>query len=260
MTAGRSLALWVWPLVLVVAGVLLLLNNYLLLEFDILQLWPLLLVALGLQVLLRGDLEFSRAGHNFGITRGSVQAGQLRANSGELDLRLRALEREGRLIAGQYTARSRPQLTVANEQATLIMQRGRTWPLSLADWDLALAQDLPWNLLLSTYLGEISVDLRGLIIERARLASGIGDLHAIAPDIPCGPLMLRSTFGDIHLTIPEHMEAAVTISPGPFFAARLQSDRWLPDGDHRYITPGYTSAEEPIDVTVSGTFGDLYLA
>jgi hypothetical protein len=255
----RSPGLWLWPIALTIIGVLLLLHNYFLLEFNILQLWPLLLVVLGLQVLLRGDFGISWAGHTFGITRGSVEAGTLRANSGELDLRLGVLEREGRLIAGQYTARSRPQLVADGSRAILTMLRGNTWLLSMADWELGLAGDLPWRLLLSSYLGEIDADLRGLIVDEAIIASGFGNIHVVGPDSPAGPIAVRSTLGDITLNIPEHMAASVTVNGSAFFGVKLLSNRWEETGPNSYQTINYAGADDPLTITVTGTFGDLTL-
>ena len=256
----QSLALWIWPVILIVAGVLLLLQNYLLLDFDVRQLWPLLLVVLGVQVILSGGLSLSRAGQNFGITRGSVEAGTLRLNSGELDLRVQLLQREGRLIAGQYTARSRPQLEAEGNRAVLTMLRSRTWLLSLADWDLGLARDLPWTLLLSSFLGQIDLDLRGLVVDSAQVSTGIGDLRVIGPDSPAGPIILRSTLGDIYLTVPPEMPAAVTVLAGSLFDVRLLDARWQPAGERRYETPDYADAIEPLEFTIHGTTGSLYLS
>ena len=75
----QNLTFWIWPLALVIIGILLLLQNYLLLDFDIWRLWPLLLIVLGLTIILRGDLG-NRAAQNFRISRGSVEAATLRAS------------------------------------------------------------------------------------------------------------------------------------------------------------------------------------
>jgi len=256
----RNLTLWLWAVVLAVMGILLLLHNYLLLTFDVLQLWPLLLVAFGIQILVRGDLGFSWASKNFGITRGSVESGALRADSGELDLRVRVLQREGRLIAGQYTARSRPELEVTGNHTALTLLRGKTWLLSQANWDLGLAGDLPWDLLLSTYLGNIEVDMRGLIIGQAHVATGFGDIRMVVPDNPGGPIHVRSTFGDIYLAVPDNMEAALTVKGSSLFGIHLLNTRWQQYDDRRYATNGYDKAIDPLDLTVSGTFGDLFLS
>lgn len=258
--AFPNLALWFWPILLVVLGILLLLQNYLILEFNVKQFWPLLLVLLGLQVLIRGDLGISWQAHTFGITRGSVESGKLIANSGELDLRLSALEREGRLIAGQYSANSRPELVADGNRAVLTMVRGRTWLLSLADWEIGLATDLPWYLLLSSYLGEIEVDMQGIIVEQAHVSSGFGDIRVVAPDNPAGHIQLRSSFGNIYLTVPHNMEACIKVFAPPLFGVKLfDANRWQTTDEGHYITPGYNNAVEPLEITVRGTFGDLFL-
>src|SRR5258707_293712 len=181
MRPGRSPL--ILPLLLIAIGVVLLLKNFLLVEnLDILQYWPVLLVLAGLQLLVRGDLGITWQSQTFGITRGSVQSASLEASSGELDVKIRALRREGRLIAGQYTGRSRPMLDVHGDHARLNMQRGQTWPFSMADWEIGLAKDLPWQLLISAYLGELDIDLRGLRVEQAHVASGIGDVRIVVSD------------------------------------------------------------------------------
>src|SRR5215468_9092119 len=161
------------PLLLLVVGVVLLLKNFLfLVQFDqlkgvdVTRYWPVLLILLGVQLLIRGDIGLTWQGQSFGITRGSVQTASLEVSSGELDVKLRALRREGRLIAGQYTGRSRPDLVVRGDHARLKMQRGQTWPFSLADWEIGLAKDLPWDLLISAHLGELDIDMRGLQISQ----------------------------------------------------------------------------------------------
>src|SRR5215470_1016699 len=109
------------PLLLIAIGVALLLKNFLLVEnLDLLQYWPVLLVLAGFQLMLRGDIGITWQGQTFGITRGSVESAALEASSGELDVKIRALRREGRLIAGQYSGRSRPNLSVSGDHAELI--------------------------------------------------------------------------------------------------------------------------------------------
>ncbi|NJL93212.1 MAG: hypothetical protein HC915_05525 [Anaerolineae bacterium] len=190
-----------WPLLLVIIGVVILLNNFLIIDAEVVRLWPVLLVGLGLAALWRGDIAPSWQAHTFGITRGSVESGLLEVNSGEIDVNLRRLQRAGRLIAGQYTARSRPRLLVRNNQARILMRRGDTWLFSLADWDVELAPDLPWSLVMSAHLGELKADLRGLNLRQAHIATGVGDIEVICPDQDAGPLYLRSTLGSIQVII-----------------------------------------------------------
>lgn len=256
---------WLWPLVLMVGGVLLLLNSFMLIDVNLKPYWPVLLIVLGIQLIWRGDIAPSWQAHTFGITRGSVQSGSIEIESGELDVQLRALHKPGRLIAGQYTARSRPSLTVRNNHATLRMQRGQTWWLSLADWDAGLARDLPWGILISSTLGRLEIDLRGLIVERAYISSGLGAVSVICPDQASGTILTRSTFGDVRLSIPPDSRAMVTIQAGTLGRTRVDATRF------HQIEPGvYTTHPEeiggdenpPVDlsVVVSTVFGTITVA
>lgn len=255
----QGLLVWLWALILVVAGALILLHNYFLLEFDIRQWWPALLVILGLQVLVRGDLGISWATQPFGITRGSVEAGTLHASSGELDIELGALTQPGRLVAGEYTARSRPQLQTDGKHAILSMERGRTWLLSQADWEIRLARDLPWNLALSSFLGEIRADLRGLALEKASIGTGIADIHVVLPEGTSSAITLRSGLGNITITLPENTEAALDVQASRFFDVQVENERWQPGQPGHYATPGQESAADTCRIIVRGTFGGLTL-
>ena len=253
--------LWLWPPILIVGGVFLLLKNFLLIEFDVAPYWPVLLVALGLQLLIRGDIAPGWQSHTFGITRGSVQSGSIEIESGEVDVQLRNLHKSGRLIAGQYTARSRPGLVVRNNRATLRMQRGQTWWLSLADWDVGLAQDLPWEILVSSYLGRLEVDLRGLQIDRAYVSSGLGSVHVACPDQANGPVYARSTFGDVRLTVPEGSRAVIQISQSPFGRVRVNPTRFEQIEPGVYATTHQAGDSSAPDLTIltSTIFGSVYI-
>jgi hypothetical protein len=257
---------WLWPILLMIGGVILLLKNFLLVDFDVRPYWPILLLALGIQLLVRGDIGPSWQAHTFGITRGSVQSGSIEIESGELDVQLRALRKSGRLIAGQYTARSRPALTVRNNHATLRMQRGQTWWLSLADWDVGLAHDLPWGVLVSSHLGRLEIDLRGLEIDRAYVSSGLGSVNVVCPAQTSGPVVARSTFGDVRLTIPPDSRAVIRVNPGAFGRVRVDATRFALSEPGVYATVSRDGQDdavgEPPDLAVvaSTVFGSIYIS
>jgi len=216
------------PLALVIVGVALLLHNYLLLDaVDILRFWPVLLIAAGAQLLLRGDIGFTWQAQTFGITRGNVQSAALQASSGEIDVKLRALRREGRLIAGQYTARSRPALGVRGTHARLTLQRGQTWLLSLADWEIGLAHDLPY------------------------LASGIGDVRVVVSDAAPLNVLARSTFGNVTLVIPPDVPAVIHIEAGPIARVQIDETRFLLLEPGVYATVGYDRADTSVQATLA---------
>ena len=253
------------PLLLIGTGVALLLRNFLLVEnFDLLQYWPALLVVAGLQLLLRGDIGITWQGQTFGITRGSVQSASLEAASGELDVKIRALRREGRLIAGQYSGRSRPSLSVRGDHAHLTLQRGQTWPFTWADWEIGLAKDLPWDLLISTYLGELDVDLRGLYVEQINAATGIGDVKIVVSDIAAedyhGDVRACSTFGNVTLVVPPNVEAIIRVIAKPMARLQIDESRFLMLEPGVYATLRYEQSAAAINAELTSTFGTVRLA
>ena len=259
---GRSVGgPWTWPLILVVVGVALLLDNFLLLgDFDAFALLPLLLLITGAQVLLRGDLIPSADSRTFGITRGSVESGTLEISSGEIDVEVRALQREGRLIAGQYASQSRPQLQVQDNYAHLIMDRASTPWLSFADWQIGLARDLPWQLLVSTHLGQVELDLSRIIVHDAFVATGVGDIRLVSPPEAFGPLFVRSTLGDIHIITPPGYNTRIIVDRGWMFKTHVDDLRYVTPEPNVFLSTEVVEDVPLVEIHISGTFGDAYLA
>lgn len=250
---------FLWPLMLVIIGCLLLLNNFLLLSLEISDFVPYILVFIGLQLLWRGDIAPSWQADTFGITRGRVEEGLLEINGGEIDVHLQASQRPDRLIHGQYTARSRPSLQVRNNRALLRMQRSNTWLFSLADWDVHLAMNLNWSLLVSTHLGQLDIDMRALQIEHAYLASGMGDIRLICSDCMVGYVYARSALGDVRLAVPEGIPAIIYVKAGPLCRIIRHSRRYLEQPDYAIVTEEYDPEAPAIQITVSSTFGNIHL-
>ncbi len=259
MRATRGLLLW--SLALTALGIVLLLNNFLLLSgFNAGALWPLLLVIIGGVILLRGDFVPSDEARSFGITRGSVESAALEVSAGGIDVQVLALQREGRLIAGQYAANSRPSLDVQDSRANLKMARAATPWLSFADWRVTLARDLPWSLFVTTHLGQANVDLSGLIIQRAVIATGFGDVRLVCPDEALEPLYVRSALGNIHVIVPPGQHVQVRTGHAPMFRVHVDPSRYDQQEDGAYLARDADARRSLIEIDISGTFGDAYLA
>lgn len=251
---------WLWPLLLVIAGVVLLLDNFLLLgDFNALALLPLLLVVAGAQILIRGDLFASEETRSFGITRGSVESGTLEINSGEVDVEISALSREGRLIAGQYAANTRPYLNVEETYAHLKMDRSHTPWASLVDWRVGLARDLPWQVLVSTHLGRVNLDLQDVIAHDIVAATGLGEIRFTAPPESLGQIYLRSTLGNIHITTPAGYQTRILVDRGWFFGVHMDASRYENPEPNVYLSLDFDSDAPLVEIRVSGTFGDTFL-
>lgn len=261
MRSKGSRGVLVGSLALIVIGVVLLLNNFLLISgFNVTTLWPLLLVVGGAIILLRGDLLAGGEGRSFGITRGSVESATIEVSAAEIDVNVRPLEREGRLIAGQYAANARPALSVQGTHTFLKMDRAATSWFSFANWEMSLALDLPWQLLITTSLGQVDLDLAGLIIQNGVISTGIGDIRLTCPQEAFEPLYLKSAAGNISVLTPPDTAARITVQTGVFFHVHADSDRYELVEPGIYRSRGAASTQPTIEVYVSGTFGDAYLA
>jgi hypothetical protein len=259
--AGGSPGMVLGSLALIALGVVLLLNNFLLLSgFNVSALLPLILVAVGAVILLRGDLLSSSGGRNFGITRGSVESASLTVSAGEIDVQINALEREGRLIAGQFATDSRPSLSGDERRADLLMNRAATPWLSFANWSAALASDLPWQVFVSTHLGQVDCDLRGVIVQGAVIATGLGDIRLVCPQEAFDSIIARSALGTIHVIAPEGCYVRITVSGSRLFRVYSDQTRYRQVEPRVFVTQGGEMSRSPIEVYLSGTFGDAYLA
>jgi hypothetical protein len=247
--------------VLALVGIILLLDNFLLLgDFDPTRLWPLLLVFAGAQLLLRGDLLAGNQSRTFGITRGSVEAATLEVSAGEIDVSARNLQREGRLIAGQYAAGSRPAMGIDDTRAYIRMNRAATPWFSFADWEVGLATDLPWQIFVSTHLGQVNLDLSSLFIERVMLGTGFGDIRLVCPHEAFGPITVQSTLGNIQIVTPPGYCTRITVSGGPFFGVQVDHNRYEEVEPGLYHALDTDPTAPPVDVHIRGAFGDAYLA
>ncbi len=250
-----------WPLAFTLIGIVLLLHNFLLLgEFNVINLWPLLLVVVGAQVLIRGDVTGGGEARRFGITRGSVESGTLEISAGSVDVGIRALNTPERLIAGQYAYQSRPDLTVQDAHAHLVMDRSKTPWLSLNDWEMGIARQMPWELFISTHLGQVNLDLSSLIIQTVLVATGFGDIHLVCPPEAFGSLKLHSTLGNIHIVTPPAYKSLIATKTGRFFKVHWDRNRYEEVEPGVYMSRDADPDAPLIEVQVSGTFGDAYLA
>lgn len=250
-----------WAMLIVVVGVMLLLNNFSLLGgLNVIALLPLLLVVAGAQILLRGDFIPNAQSRDFGITRGSVESATLEIGSGAIDVEILALQREGRLIAGQFAINSRPQLDVRETYAHLKLFRSNTPWWSYADWKAALAQDLPWQILVTTHLGQANLELAQLIVHDVVVGTGIGDIRVIAPKEAFNPLYLRSTFGNIHILTPVGYQTKIVVKETRLFTVKFDPQRYETSAKGVYLAKEADETMPVVEIQISGTFGDAYLA
>jgi hypothetical protein len=249
------------PTLLIVTGGVMLVGSFLFVdEFNPINLAFLLLAVVGMTVLLRGDLTPSTESRTFGITRGSVEAGDITINAADIDVYIDRLPTGERLIAGQYAYNARPSLEVRGTQAVLVMDRAKTSLLTFADWELALAVGMPWAVRCSASLGQIDADLSGLIVDTATFYSGFGSVRVVAPQELLGePIIARSVLGNVHLLTPIGYNTRVIVRAGRFAKLHIASSRYAKMDDDSYQALDAHPEAPPVTILLKTTFGDIYL-
>jgi hypothetical protein len=250
------------PLILVGVGFILLLSGFLFLgEFSVITLAPLLLVMLGLIILLRGDIIPSNSFRPFGISRGNVESAMLQVNAADIDVNMTALDSPERLIAGQYSSFSRPDLNVDDKHVTIILDRAKTPLLTFADWELGLAKQLPWQINVSSYLGQITADLQNIIIQSLNIHTGMGSIHLIAPlEVLDENITLQSVLGNIHVNTPAGYNVRIIHPKRRFFKVKFDTSRYERIDDYTLQSLDIHPEASQITVQISGGFGDAYLS
>lgn len=254
---------FILPFLVALIGLALLLDRFLFFpNIDLLSLIPLLLVITGLALLFQGDFELDNVTRSFGITRGSVQSATIELNSGEIDVAVGTLDRADRLIAGQYARSARPLLHVdeARTHAYLRLDRANTYWSNTAKWEVELALNLPWQPIISTNLGNLALNLHGLIVDGGVVATGMGDIELVCPRETLHPLTIISQMGTIQVVCPTGYNVEVSIE-GTIFS-RVWADQHGFEQIHalKYRSLHPTAAAPVVQLIVKTTFGDVYLA
>jgi signal transduction histidine kinase len=290
---------FVWPLILISAGVIFLLNNMGLLSWGVWDalwsLWPVLLIAIGLDILfgrrsaigalialvlivaLLGGAVW------FAVTQASIFTGQalttdriaqelggataadVRINFGAGTLRIGALKDSGNLIEGSVS--TSPGETVTrdwqmNGSTAHFELRQRGVPniafgrhVGDARWSLDLSSSVPMALHVSTGVGEASLDLSGLNVTDLDVNSGVGQTQIQLPVRGQVRAKVNGGIGQIVVTIPEGMAARIHGSAG--LGGLTVSSRFTSQGGGQYTSANYATADDRVDLNVSGGIGQV---
>jgi len=290
---------FVWPLILISAGVIFLLNNMGRLSWDVWdtlwRMWPVLLIAIGLDILFGRRSAIGAlitlvliaaligGAVWFAVTQVPLLTGQtlttdqvvqelagatsadIRLNLGTGTLRLGALKDSGNLVQG--TVSTRPGETVTRDwrmDGSLarfeLRQRGTPriafWRHMGEDtWNLDLSSSVPMALHVSTGVGEASLDLASLQVTELDVNSGIGQTQVQLPARGQARARVSGGIGQVVVTIPEGMAARVHGSAG--LGGLTVASRFTSQGGGQYVSSNYATAEDRVDLTISGGIGQV---
>jgi hypothetical protein len=290
---------FVWPLILISAGVIFLLNNMNLLSWSVWdslwRMWPVLLIAIGLDILFGRRsaigafialvLIVALIGGAvwFAVTQVPLLTGQtlttdqvvqelagatsadVRINLGAGTLRIGALKDSGNLVEG--TVSISPGETVTRDwrmdgSLAHFELRQRGVPnvafgrhVGEAKWSLDLSSSVPMALRVSTGVGEASLDLSGLQVTELDVSSGIGQTQIQLPVRGQLRAKVSGGIGQVVVTIPEGMAARIHGSAG--LGGLTVANRFTSQGGGQYVSANYATAQDRVDLNISGGIGQV---
>lgn len=284
------------PVILIGLGIVFLLNNLGVMDWSvweaIFRLWPVLLVAAGLEILvgrrsvlgsllavaltlvvLAGALWLFEAGIGTGQGGDAEEIVQALDGATQAEvtiapavgtLRVEALPESANLVEGVVRLGSGERLgrefAVEDEMATFTLRSvgnfvpfvgrwGDEWV-----WDLGLSPDVALELDVSLGAGQSDIDLTGLTVSNLDVSMGVGQITVVLPDEGRFEAEIENAVGNTVVVIPEGLEARIRFSTALVV-------RQLPDGyQHRddvYVSPGYESAENRVDLEVDQAIGSV---
>jgi LiaI-LiaF-like transmembrane region len=294
---------FVWPLILITLGVMFLLSNLGMLNWNvwdaIWRLWPVLLIAIGLDILfgrrsaigalISLALVVALIGGAiwFVTAQAPVVAGQalttdrivqeradaslsvVQINFGAGQLRLGALKDSANLIEG--TIVRGPGETVLRDWTLeggvarfRLHSQGvpfDPWPWGRRGegrmWNLSLSPSVPMELNISAGVGQSMIDLAELKLTGLKVSSGIGETTVTLPARGRFSAKVSGGIGQLTVIVPQGMAARIHASAG-LGDLNVASSRFVRQGGD-YVSANYATAEDRIDLDVSGGIGQVVI-
>ena len=283
----------VWPVVLIVAGALLLLGNVGWLSWHVLfsleLLFPPLLVAFGLDMLLQGRHRLlivvgaivafaalsAGAGARLGTSGPAPEPmevtqsleGARRAvvalSSGVTDLTVRGDARSSLLVAGTVRPlrgeRVQRSFDVAGGVARFALHSEGGFARWLGragrpgGWDLTLGGGVPVALTVDTGVGAADLDLSQAELERLDLDTGVGDTRVVLPARGRYAVDIDTGVGAVTVSVPRGLAARIEVSRG--VGGVSVPSRFVPSGDDVYVSPDYATARHRVDLRIDSGVG-----
>lgn len=123
-------------------------------------------------------------------------------------------------------------------------------------WSLDLSPSVTMTLDVSTGVGESVIDLSGLVVTDLHVSSGIGQTEVRLPSRGQVRAKISGGIGQLTITLPEGMAARI-------HATASLGGVSVPEGytrqDDYYVSANYATAQDRVDLDVSGGIGQVVI-
>jgi hypothetical protein len=180
-------------------------------------------------------------------------------------LRIGALNQSSDLVAGEIAYRDQSSVVrdfaVRGDTATFKLREQDSQANSLIKrsddailWDLRLNPATPMRLTIATDVGNGAIDLAQLHVTDLDLTSSVGTTTLTLPRQGHVQANVRSGVGNITIRVPAGVAVRLELSSG--IGSAQFPDTYTPQGK-LYVSPGYATAANRIDLTVSRGIGNI---
>ena len=249
-----------WGIVLILLGVLGM--GVTLGWFTSVNIWaligPFFLIALGLYLLLRP--RFPR--HAVPMTAAEpillegAQEARIKIDHGAGKLSLSGGAGAGELLGGTFFGGLKKKVKRSGTFVELKLEGEPAFLDEGMDWDLRLTDAIPLRLDLDTGASELTCDLGSLKVVELKLDSGASSSRITLP-AKAGYTLVDIDTGaaSVELTVPEGVAASIKIDAA-LMKKEIDETRFPYNGD-RYVSAGYDSAENKVEIKIDSAVGSI---
>ncbi len=251
-----------WPIVLVAVGVSLLLPREARLGRGVVAVTAIVALAVGGWAMSERDQPLRGRSGEVGIALGGADRADVEIEVGAGRLDLAAGADSGEAVSGTVgLGRGQRLVATGGERGDLALVRvaaeGRWFrlgvnPTLVEPWTLAVTDEVPVALRVSTGVGEAELDLSGLELEEARVDVGVGRTVVRLPDSGRPRVRVDGGIGESVVHIPDGIAARIAIDTG--IGAATVEEAFVRSGDV-YTSPGWEDAEDRLDVVIDTGIG-----
>jgi hypothetical protein len=257
----------IWGAILLLAGLLLLLENLGLLPFPNISVWqllvPLAFIGVGVWILLGSRFQDGGTTTTLDLPLEQATEAEIRVDYGAGELRIDG--GSSALADGTFEGGVEHEVRHHDGRALLRLRSPSpvtwVWPWSWGPgmrrrWHLRLTERIPMSLSVHSGASDCHLDLERLKVTRLRIESGASSLNVILP-ARAGHTEVRVSTGaaSLSMRVPEGVAARIRVDSA-LSSTDVDRSRFPREGGV-YRSPGYDSAANRLDIKIDTGVGSI---
>ena len=261
-----------WALILILAGVAFLLENFGVLPgnaWDVI--WPLVLIALGLSFIIGkppGPPPTRREPSVDALALDEAKSARITISHGGGRLLVTGGARSDQLYAGRFAGAVARNVHRVGDQLDVTLRPDpgqwqgwsdpRNWGGSqgMLDWTIAFNETIPLTLSFETGAAKTDLDLSKLRVIELKLQTGVSATTVVLPaSAGATRATIKAGIASVHLSVPDGVAARIVGQMG--LGALNVDERRFPRNGKIYESADYTSATNRLDLNIEGGLGAI---